>query len=145
MPALGIGLLVALLPAAMPATIVNSKMPDQFIAEHQQQLSETSSLLSNDLGAASALSWRLRRPQVDLFNTVGELKYGLDDPAMASRKVSLDGVGEWMTAARKKGSVGVVMRVNSTSDEQQLELLPIDGQHFRRGNLEIFIFAQSKP
>lgn len=102
MPALGIGLLVALLPAAMPATIVNSKMPDQFIAEHQQELSQTSSLLSNDLGAASALSWRLRRPQVDLFNTVGELKYGLDDPAMASRKVSLEGVGQWMTEARKK-------------------------------------------
>ncbi|HGM5552841.1 TPA: lipid IV(A) 4-amino-4-deoxy-L-arabinosyltransferase [Pseudomonas putida] len=145
MPALGIGLLVALLPAAMPATIVNSKMPDQFIAEHQQALSETRSLLSNDLGAASALSWRLRRPQVDLFNTVGELKYGLDDPAMASRKVSLDRVSEWMTQARKKGSVGVVMRVNSTSDEQQLALLPVDGRHWRRGNLEIFIFAQSQP
>jgi 4-amino-4-deoxy-L-arabinose transferase len=145
MPALGIGLLVALLPAAMPATIVNSKMPDQFIAEHQQELSETTSLLSNDLGAASALSWRLRRPQVDLFNTVGELKYGLDDPAMASRKVSLDGVGEWMTEARKKGSVGVVMRVNSTSDAQQLELLPIDGKHYRRGQIEILIFSQSQP
>jgi 4-amino-4-deoxy-L-arabinose transferase len=145
MPALGIGLLVALLPAAMPATIVNSKMPDQFIAEHQQELSETTSLLSNDLGAASALSWRLRRPQVDLFNTVGELKYGLDDPAMASRKVSLDGIGDWMTEARKKGSVGVVMRVNSTSDAQQLELLPIDGKHYRRGQIEILIFSQSQP
>jgi len=145
MPALGIGLLVALLPAAMPATVVNSKMPDQFIAEHQQELSQTRSLLSNDLGAASALSWRLRRPQVDLFNTVGELKYGLDDPAMASRKVSLDGVGEWMTEARKKGSLGVVMRVNSTSDEQQLELLPIDGKHYRRGQIEILIFSQSQP
>ncbi|PTT31577.1 lipid IV(A) 4-amino-4-deoxy-L-arabinosyltransferase [Pseudomonas sp. HMWF021] len=145
MPALGIGLLVALLPAAMPATIVNSKMPDQFIAEHQQELSETTSLLSNDLGAASALSWRLRRPQVDLFNTVGELKYGLDDPAMESRKVSLDGIGDWMTEARKKGSVGVVMRVNSTSDAQQLELLPIDGKHYRRGQIEILIFSQSQP
>ncbi|MHA3737276.1 lipid IV(A) 4-amino-4-deoxy-L-arabinosyltransferase [Pseudomonas sp. Eth.TT006] len=145
MPALGIGLLVALLPAAMPATIVDSKMPDQFIAEHQQELSATTSLLSNDLGAASALSWRLGRPQVDLFNTVGELKYGLNDPAMASRKVSLDGVGEWMSEARKKGSVGVVMRVNSTSDAQQLELLPIDGKHYRRGQLEILIFNQSQP
>ncbi|MDZ3826635.1 lipid IV(A) 4-amino-4-deoxy-L-arabinosyltransferase [Pseudomonas monsensis] len=145
MPALGIGLLVALLPAAMPATVVNSKMPDQFIAEHQQELSATTSLLSNDLGAASALSWRLGRPQVDLFNTVGELKYGLDDPAMASRKVSLDGVSQWMADAREKGSVGVVMRVNSTSDAQQLELLPIDGKHYRRGQLEILIFNQSQP
>jgi 4-amino-4-deoxy-L-arabinose transferase len=145
MPALGIGLLIALLPAAMPALIVDSKMPDQFIAEHQQALSETASLLSNDLGAASALSWRLQRPQVDLLNTVGELKYGLEDPAMASRKVSLADVGEWMTQARQKGSVAVVMRVNSTQDEQEIGLLPADGKHYQRGNLQIYIFAKSQP
>lgn len=144
-PALGIGLLIALLPAAMPAQIVNSKMPDQFIAEHQQELAETTSLLSNDLGAASALAWRLRRPQVALLNTVGELKYGLEDPAMAARKVSLDSLGQWMTEARSKGSVGVVMRVNSTLEEQETELLPFDGKHYRRGNLQIFIFPRSQP
>jgi 4-amino-4-deoxy-L-arabinose transferase len=145
MPALGIGLLVALLPAAMPAQIVDSKMPDQFIAEHQQALSEASSLLSNDLGAASALAWRLKRPQVDLFNTVGELKYGLDDPAMAARKVGLADVGQWMTDARKKGSVAVVMRVNSTQEAQEIELLPADGKHYQRGNLQIYIFAKRQP
>ncbi|KAA0982334.1 lipid IV(A) 4-amino-4-deoxy-L-arabinosyltransferase [Pseudomonas sp. ANT_J12] len=142
-PALGSWLLVALLPAAMPATIVNSKMPDQFIAEHLEALSQTSSLLSNDLGAASALSWRLKRPQVDLFNTIGELKYGLDDPAMDSRKVTKDNVGQWMTEARKKGSVGVVMRVNSVPEVQEVELLPVDGKRYERGNLEILIFPQS--
>lgn len=145
MPALGIGLLVALLPAAMPAQIVNSKMPDQFIAEHQRELSETASLLSNDLGAASALAWRLKRPQVDLFNTIGELKYGLEDPAMSARKVTLDSVDQWMTDARKKGAVGVVLRVNSTQEEQEVERLPVDGKHYRRGNLHIFIFAQGQP
>lgn len=145
MPALGLWLLVALLPAAMPSQIVNSKMPDQFIAEHLEALSQTSSLLSNDLGAASALSWRLKRPQVDLFNTIGELKYGLDDPAMASRKVTMDNVGQWMTEARKKGAVGVVMRVNSVQEVQEVELLPIDGKRYQRGNLEILIFPQSQP
>jgi 4-amino-4-deoxy-L-arabinose transferase len=145
MPALGIGLLIALLPAAMPAQIVDSKMPDQFIAEHQQALSETTSLLSNDLGAASALSWRLQRPQVDLLNTVGELKYGLDDPAMASRKVDFDKVGQWMTEARKKGSVGVVMRVNSTQEVEETERLPVDGTHYQRGNLQIYIFDKRQP
>jgi 4-amino-4-deoxy-L-arabinose transferase len=145
MPALGIGLLIALLPAAMPAQIVDSKMPDQFIAEHQQALSETTSLLSNDLGAASALSWRLQRPQVDLLNTVGELKYGLDNPAMASRKVDFDKVGQWMTEARKKGSVGVVMRVNSTQEVEETERLPVDGKHYQRGNLQIYIFDKRQP
>ena len=144
-PALGTWLLVALLPAAMPATIVNSKMPDQFIAEHQDALSQTTSLLSNDLGAASALSWRLQRPQVDLFNTIGELKYGLDDPAMDSRKVTKDSVGQWMTEARKKGAVGVVMRVNSVQEVEEVALLPVDGKRYQRGNLEILIFPQRQP
>lgn len=82
---------------------------------------------------------------MDLFNTVGELKYGLDDPAMAARKVGMDDVGQWMTEARKKGSVGVLMRVNSTQEAQELELLPVDGKHYQRGNLQIYIFAKSQP
>jgi 4-amino-4-deoxy-L-arabinose transferase len=145
LPALGMWLLVALLPAAMPARIVDSKMPDQLIAEHLDALSQTTSLLSNDLGAASALSWRLKRPHIDLYNTVGELKYGLEDPAMASRKVTKEGVVEWMTEARKKGAVGVVMRVNSVQEVQEVELLPIDGKRYQRGNLEILIFPQRQP
>ncbi|RON09940.1 4-amino-4-deoxy-L-arabinose lipid A transferase [Pseudomonas brassicacearum] len=141
-PALGIWLLVALLPAAMPSTIINSKMPDQFIAEHVQELSETTSLLSNDLGAASALSWRLKRPQVDLYNTVGELQYGAAYPEAEHRKIDMNGVQQWMTEARKKGSVGVVMRVKNALEEQEVLLLPIDGKHYKRGELEILIFPK---
>jgi len=145
MPALGIWLLVALLPAAMPGQIVDNKMPDQFIAEHLGALSQTTSLLSNDLGAAAALSWRLKQPQIALYNTIGELKYGLDDPSMASRIVTMKSIGPWMTEARKKGAVGVVMRVNSVQEVQEVELLPIDGKRYQRGNLEILIFPQSQP
>ncbi|WP_160106932.1 lipid IV(A) 4-amino-4-deoxy-L-arabinosyltransferase [Pseudomonas izuensis] len=145
MPAIGIGLLVALLPAAMPSQIVDSKMPDRFIAEHLDSLNQTSSLLSNDLGAASALSWLTKRPQVDLYNVIGELKYGLSDPAVANRKVTTENVGQWMTEARKKGSVGVVMRVNSVDEIQEVERLPIDGKRYQRGNLQILIFPQTQP
>ncbi|MCW8275072.1 lipid IV(A) 4-amino-4-deoxy-L-arabinosyltransferase [Pseudomonas sp. PCH199] len=145
MPALGIWLLVALLPAAMPRQIVDSKMPDRFIAEHLDSLNQTTSLLSNDLGAASALSWLTKRPQVDLYNVIGELKYGLGDPAMASRKITRENVGQWMTEARKKGSVGVVMRVNSVDEIEEVELLPIDGKRYQRGNLQVLIFPQSQP
>jgi 4-amino-4-deoxy-L-arabinose transferase len=143
-PAIGIGMLVALLPAAMPAQIVESKMPDQFIAEHLEALNNTSSLLSNDLGAASALSWRVKRPEIFLFNTVGELKYGLEDPAMAPRIITKENVQQWMTEARKKGAVGVVMRVNSVQEIEEVELLPVDGQRFVRGKLEILIFPKSQ-
>ncbi|MGF0238186.1 lipid IV(A) 4-amino-4-deoxy-L-arabinosyltransferase [Rhodococcus sp. IEGM1300] len=144
-PAFGMGLLVALAPAAMPTQVVQSKMPDQFIVEHLDALSQTRSLLSNDLGAAAALSWRLQQPQVGLYNTIGELKYGLEDPAMASRIVTKESVAQWMSEARKKGSVGVVMRVNSVQEVQEVALLPVDGKRYQRGNLEILIFPQTRP
>ncbi|KAB0495045.1 lipid IV(A) 4-amino-4-deoxy-L-arabinosyltransferase [Pseudomonas vancouverensis] len=144
-PALGIWLLVALLPAAMPSQIVDSKMPDRFISEHLDSLKQTSSLLSNDLGAASALSWLTNRPQVDLYNVVGELKYGLSAPEAAPRLVTVKNVGEWMTEARKKGSVGVALRVNSVAEAEEVEALPVDGKHYQRGNLHVFIFPQTQP
>ena len=144
-PALGMGLLVALLPAAMPGEIVNSKMPDQFIAEHVQELAQTSTLLSNDLGAASALSWRLGRPDVSLYNTVGELKYGLSYADSAARQVDMDNIGRWMKEARLRGSVGVVMRVHSALETQEVELLPLGGKRYERGNLAIFIFPKVQP
>ena len=144
-PALGMGLLVALLPAAMPGEIVNSKMPDQFIAEHVQELGQTSTLLSNDLGAASALSWRLGRPDVSLYNTAGELKYGLSYADSAARQVDMDNIGRWMKEARLRGSVGVVMRVHSALETQEVELLPLGGKRYERGNLAIFIFPKVQP
>ena len=144
-PAVGMGVLVALLPAAMPGVIVNSKMPDQFIAEHVQELSETNTLLSNDLGAASALSWRLGRPEITLYNTTGELKYGLGYADSAGRQVDMDNIDRWMRAARLRGSVGVVMRVHSALETHEVELLPQGGKRYERGDLAIFIFPKVQP
>lgn len=144
-PAVGMGVLVALLPAAMPGVIVNSKMPDQFIAEHVQELSETNTLLSNDLGAASALSWRLGRPEITLYNTTGELKYGLGYADSAGRQVDMDNIDRWMKEARLRGSVGVVMRVHSALETHEVELLPQGGKRYERGDLAIFIFPKVQP
>jgi 4-amino-4-deoxy-L-arabinose transferase len=144
-PALGIWLLVALLPAGMPNSIVHSKMPDQFINEHIDELKQTSTLLSNDLGAASALAWRLQRPDVALYNSIGELKYGLEYPDSIHQRVDMDKVQQWMTEARKQGSVGVVMRVKSVLEVQEVELLPVDGKRYQQGEIAILIFPQSQP
>ena len=144
-PAVGMGVLVALLPAAMPGVIVNSKMPDQFIAEHVQELSQAGTLLSNDLGAASALSWRLGRPEITLYNSTGELKYGLGYADSAGRQVDMDNIDRWMKEARLRGSVGVVMRVHSALETHEVELLPQGGKRYERGDLAIFIFPKVQP
>ncbi|MDU9022809.1 lipid IV(A) 4-amino-4-deoxy-L-arabinosyltransferase [Pseudomonas corrugata] len=141
-PAFGSLLLIGLLPMAMPASVVTNKMPDQFILEHLDELSHTDKLLANDLGAASALAWRLKRPEVALYNTIGELKYGLAYPDGLQQRVDPPEVQQWMRDARRGGSVGVVMRVKGEEELEEIERLPKDGKRYEQGNLVILIFSQ---
>ncbi|MGF0238199.1 lipid IV(A) 4-amino-4-deoxy-L-arabinosyltransferase [Rhodococcus sp. IEGM1300] len=142
-PAFGSLLLVALLPAGLPNSVVSNKMPDQFILEHVQELEQADTLLSNDLGAAAALTWRVKRADVSLYNTIGELKYGLDYPDGAKKRVDLKDVQAWMHDARQTGSVGVVMRVKSDDELHELDLLPKDGKRYEQGNIMILIFPKA--
>ena len=141
-PAIGSWLLVALAPAALPHSVVYNKTPDQFIIDHLPELKQTGALLSNDLGAASALAWRVKRADVTLYNTVGEVKYGIAYPDTAHRKIDTSEVQQWMNEARKKGSVGVVMRVKGDDEVAEVNLLPQDGKRYEQGNLVILIFPQ---
>ncbi|VVN81776.1 lipid IV(A) 4-amino-4-deoxy-L-arabinosyltransferase [Pseudomonas fluorescens] len=141
-PAFGSLLLIGILPSAIPESVVANKMPDQFVLEHARELGETGTLLSNDLGAASALAWRLKRPDVALYNTIGELKYGLAYPDGASQRVDPDRVQQWMHDARQRGSVGVLMRVKGEDELREIDRLPKDGKRYEQGNLVILIFPQ---
>ncbi|QRY81484.1 lipid IV(A) 4-amino-4-deoxy-L-arabinosyltransferase [Pseudomonas sp. PDNC002] len=142
-PAFAVWLLVALLPSAMPNRLVNSKMPDQFILEHLADLRGSASLLSNDLGAATALAWRTRRDDITLLNTEGELKYGLAWPEGAGRSLPLREVRTWIDRARAEGSIGVVLRVNSPSDEADLARMPQDAISFRQNHLVVLLIPQA--
>ena len=142
-PVIGSWLLVALVPAALPHSVVYNKTPDQFIIDHLQELQPATALLSNDLGAASALSWRLARPDVTLYNTVGEVKYGLTYPDATHHKIDTTHVQQWMSDARKKGPVGVVMRVKGDDEIAEVALLPNDGKRYEQGNIVILIFPQA--
>ncbi|PMV18545.1 MULTISPECIES: lipid IV(A) 4-amino-4-deoxy-L-arabinosyltransferase [unclassified Pseudomonas] len=140
MPAMGIGVLVILLPASMPSWIADNEMPDQFVLEHLEELQQTHALLSNELGGASALAWRLKRPEVALYDTEGELRYGLQYAGSVQRKVELDGVQAWLKDARQHGSVGVLLRVNSTSEMREAGQLPPGGKRYYKGYLELIIY-----
>ncbi|AJO78549.1 lipid IV(A) 4-amino-4-deoxy-L-arabinosyltransferase [Pseudomonas sp. MRSN 12121] len=143
-PALGSWLLLALLPAGLPNSVVYNKMPDQLISDHLEELAQSHTLVSNDLGAASALAWRLGRPDIALYNTSGEVKYGLAYPDTQQRYVDLRDVGQWLPEARKQGQVAVLMRV-SDDEHYEIDLLPQDFKRYDQGNLVILIFSQSQP
>lgn len=142
MPVLGIGLLVILLPASMPAQVTDNEMPDQFVLEHLDELKQTSALLSNELESASALAWRLQRPEVGLYETEGELRYGLQYPDSVQRKISLEQVQGWLKDARQKGSVGVLVRAGSSSEMRQVGQLPPGGTRYDKGYLQLIIYPK---
>ncbi|MFJ5296106.1 lipid IV(A) 4-amino-4-deoxy-L-arabinosyltransferase [Pseudomonas sp. NPDC088368] len=142
-PAVGAWLAIALLPAALPNSVESNKTPDQFVARHQPDLAATTHLLSNDLGVAAALSWRLKRNDVVFYDTRGELEYGLNYPQTTVREVDWHQVQDWMTNARRTGSVGVVMRGDGKDQQYELSLLPNDGQQYQEGNLLILIFDRT--
>ncbi len=144
-PLIGSGLLVVLLPAALPHSVVYNKTPDQFIIDHAEELKPSVALLSNDLGASAALAWRLKRPDITLYNTSGEVKYGLAYADTAQRLVDRNQIQAWMAQTRRSGAVGVVMRVNSQGEKEELALLPPDGQRYAQGNIVILIFPQVAP
>ena len=144
-PAFGSLLLIGLLPAGLPNSVVANKTPDQFILDHAQELGQSARLLSNDLGAASALAWRTKRPDVSFYNTIGELKYGLAYPDSLKQRVNPDQIQQWMLEARQQGPVGVVMRVKGDDELHELEQLPKEGKRYEQGNLVILIIPQAAP
>ncbi|MQG94678.1 lipid IV(A) 4-amino-4-deoxy-L-arabinosyltransferase [Pseudomonas sp. MN1F] len=144
-PVLGSLVLMALLPAAMPKSIEGNKMPDQFILQHLDELSGATHLLSNDLGAASALAWRLRQPNVVFYNTVGELKYGLATPEGQGRLLNEKNARQWVDDARRSGTVAVVMRVKGEDEQRELAMLPEDGTRYQQGKMVILILPRVAP
>ena len=142
-PALGMLALLALVPSAFPNKVVYNKTPDAFIAEHIEELTQTHTLVSNDLGVASALAWHAKNPQVVLLNTEGEVRFGLSYPDAQARKIDLRVVQQWMIDARKKGSVGLVMRAKGDVAAFEFEFLPTDAKRYERGNIVILIFDQT--
>ncbi|MFJ3522001.1 lipid IV(A) 4-amino-4-deoxy-L-arabinosyltransferase [Pseudomonas sp. NPDC090203] len=143
LPAAGAWLGIVLIPIALPDSVVFNKTPDQFVVRHIDELTSANQLLSNDLGAAAALSWRLKRKDVVLYDTQGELKYGLNYPQASTRAVDWNQVQAWMTQARREGSVAVLMRGDEADNAHEFSLLPADGKRYEEGNLTLLIFDRT--
>ncbi|MDD5323970.1 MAG: lipid IV(A) 4-amino-4-deoxy-L-arabinosyltransferase [Polaromonas sp.] len=143
-PALALWLLVALAPAALPKDLVNSKTPDQFIGQHEAALRNSRYLVSNDIGTAAALAWRLGRADIYLLEAEGELKYGLTYPDAGGRSIRHGDFQAWLAKARLQGSIGVALRTNSAGDSTgDLALMPRDATVYRENRLVIVLISRS--
>lgn len=109
-------LFVLLYPSALPLSVVNSKLPEAFLSGHQAELGKSRYLLANDVGLAVTLGWQLKRTDIQLVGSDGELAYGLRKPDGAGRYLNSEEFPEWLTQARKQGQVTLLVKQDKDTD-----------------------------
>jgi 4-amino-4-deoxy-L-arabinose transferase len=114
--ALPLWLLGACLPVLLTQNQINSKQPSPFIRAHLDRLRKTDILVGNDTGLSANLAWELGRPDITIYAGGGELDYGLATPAGRGRFVSREQIAGWIASARRRGNVGLVLRVSGPGD-----------------------------
>ena len=144
-PALGAWLAVALLPTAMPNSLVLNKAPQEYVSRHLDVLGASTHLLCNDLGTAATLSWLLNRNDVVFYDTKGELEYGLSYLEPGTRQVDWHMIKGWMADARRTGSVAVIIRGDGKDEAFSISLLPSDAKVYQEGNMKILTFDRTSP
>lgn len=121
--ALPMWLLWASLPQVLSQPQLYSKQPSAFIESHGRLLRDATFLLGNESGLSSSLAWGVGRADIIMYSGKGELEYGLHTPGNSERYVAREAIGPWIEAARRRGSVAVVLRVRG-DDDPDLTALP---------------------
>jgi 4-amino-4-deoxy-L-arabinose transferase len=129
-----------LLTFAMPRAAIYSKQPEAFVNEYKQLLMNAPTILCDDPGLAVSLGWELKRTDIGLYNTPGELRYGLSKDGLMNRFVSADGFQSWLAAARLKGDVIVVVHDNEI---KMPDIFRGADETFKRYYLTLFYFKSS--
>ncbi len=122
---------------ALPSSVVYSKLPEAFINQNRQVLTDAGRILSDNVGLAAALAWELKRTEIDMFNNKGELEYGLGYPDVRHRYVDKAGFDGWLATARQKGSVVLMLRSKS---QAFVDSLPPADRTVKRGQFTLLVY-----
>jgi 4-amino-4-deoxy-L-arabinose transferase len=129
-----------LLGWALPATLINSKLPEAFIAQQHNQLAHSRFILANDPGLAVSLAWELKRSDIQLFNSSGEMAYGLETSAPSDKLINSAEFPAWLALARQQGDVALVMRHEAKSVPQDV---PTADQSVTEHRLSVLYYART--
>ncbi|MDD2841307.1 MAG: lipid IV(A) 4-amino-4-deoxy-L-arabinosyltransferase [Tolumonas sp.] len=129
-----------LLGWSLPTSLINSKLPEAFIAQHQQELDSSRFVFSNDVGLAVSLGWQLKRDDIQLYGADGELAYGLADSSQTDKRVKTEDFPAWLNSARQQGNVSVVTR---NKPGELPKALPAADQMIAQQNFTLLYYRQA--
>lgn len=120
---LGIALLVGF---TIPNNVVYSKQPQAFIEAIRPQLADSQYILADNTGIASGIAWQMKRSDIDLYDSQGELEYGLSYPGNEERFTTAENFPQWLEKHRRTGNVALVLLLSDGQKLEQLDLPPAD-------------------
>ncbi|TPG64878.1 lipid IV(A) 4-amino-4-deoxy-L-arabinosyltransferase [Ewingella americana] len=125
----------------IPQQIVDINQPQNFIANNENMLSESQTVLSNNVGIATGLAWELKRSDIIMYDAKGEMKYGLSYPESRSHFVKRDDFPAWLAEARKQGNISLVIQL--PGNDELPDNLPAADKVIRSGRMALFWYQKS--
>ena len=95
---------------AIPEKIESRSTPENIIQRYYEPLSNKSYLLTDEVGIGTSLAWGLKRTDIRLTETKGELAYGLNYPDVKNKYYSLEQLLALIEANQYKGVAIVLVR-----------------------------------
>lgn len=128
---LGIALMFG---AVVPDKVMDSKQP-QFLTNFvYESLVPSRYVLTNSVGVAAGLGWELKRSDIILFGSRGELAYGLAYPDGQGRFVRETDFSDWLAQRRQQGIVSLILHQDKPDDFTRLAL-PAPDNIYEQGRM----------
>lgn len=116
---LGIALLIGIV---IPDKVMDSKQPQFLINFVNESLTPSRYVLADNVGVAAGLAWELKRQDIILFGTQGELSYGMAYPDGEGRFVREDDFTNWLAQHRQEGVISLVLHQSKSDDFTRLPI-----------------------
>ncbi|GAB80099.1 Undecaprenyl phosphate-alpha-4-amino-4-deoxy-L-arabinose arabinosyl transferase [Shimwellia blattae] len=129
---------------AVPDRIMDSKNPQVLIAFAREPLDNSRYILSNNVGVAAGLAWMLKRSDIQLYGSKGELKYGINYPDGAGQYVSREDFSHWLAQHRQEGRVSLVLHLGHGEDPDHLPL-PVPDRIYQPGSTSRQVLLEYLP
>lgn len=115
-------LLAWTVPFCMPAERIYDKAPAVFAQQHAELFKDSAVLASNGISAAAAMSWVTQRDDIVMYDTVGELEFGLSDHP--ERWVDEPGLPVWLWRMRVCGRISMMLDNDRDSFATAMQMMP---------------------
>lgn len=133
----GLSLLIGF---AIPNKVESKNTPENVLSYYSEQLKNTPYILTDEVGIGTSLAWVLKRTDIRLTETKGELAYGLEYPDVKNKYYSLTQLISLIEQNQYQGVAIVLVRPERKEILSLLQNLKIKPIVEKQGDLTFIFF-----